>query len=227
MKSLSWPRALAFLGLLGLSLSFALRPALAENKPTPALEAFATAFAAVKDYQDTIVVHETSDDGAKTEDRTYGYMWKRPTLAKIDVLEGPGKGSGAAWRSGDKVLGHQGGILSGIKMVVDIHDPRAVSLRGDTIEVASFDWQLKHFQKTPGTLSETAGPSIEGEATTAVTLTVADPKANGNVSKDVLNLSNATHLPVRREQYVGTRLVKTETFKNVKLNNGFKLDDFG
>jgi hypothetical protein len=31
---------------------------------------------------------------------------------------------------------------------------------------------------------------------------------------------------LRREQFVGGALVKTETFKDIKLNNGFKPDDF-
>ena len=42
----------------------------------------------------------------------------------------------------------------------------------------------------------------------------------------MLYIGKDKHLPVRREQYVGSTLVKTETFKDIKLNNGFKPDDF-
>ena len=219
-------RVLASLGVMAVTLPLAFGQALAENKQTPAFAAFVKAFAAVSDYRDQIVVHETNDDGSQTEDRTYAYMWKRPTSAKIDIIDGPGKGGGVVWTGGDKGTGHQGGILSGIKASISINDPRATSLRGDTLEVASFEWELKHFLSMPGTLSDSPGPALEGGATTAVTLTVTNPKTNGNVSKDVLYLSNTTHLPTRREQYVGSRLVKTETFKDVKVNNGFTASDF-
>jgi outer membrane lipoprotein-sorting protein len=217
-------RAAACLALIAAA-SFS-APAWADNKTPPAFDAFAKTFADVKDYQEHIVVHETTDDGKQTQDRTYDYRWMRPTYAQIEIIDGPGKGSGAAWRGGDQIRGHQGGLLSGMHMMISIHDPRAASLRGDNLEVASFEWQMKHFETTPGTLSEAPGPTIDGQATTAVTLLVTSPKDNGNVSKDVLYIGKDKHLPVRREQYVGSTLVKTETFKDLKLNNGFKPDDF-
>jgi len=80
--------------------------------------------------------------------------------------------------------------------------------------------------ETAGSLAEAAGPAIDGQATTAVTLAVSDPKANANVSKDVLFLSNASHLPLGRDQYIGATLVKTEKFKEIKTNLGLKDSDF-
>ena len=75
-------------------------------------------------------------------------------------------------------------------------------------------------------LLEVPGPPINGQATTSVMLLVAAPKDDGNVSKDILYIGKDSHLPLRREQFVGGALVKTETFKDIKLNNGFKPDDF-
>ena len=225
-KLSSWARTAACLALLSAAVPFLATPARADNKGTPAFDAFAKSFADVKDYQEQIVVHETSDDGKDIQDRTYDYRWMRPTFARIEIVDGPGKGGGAAWRGGDKIQGHQGGLFSGVHMLIDIHDKRAASLRGDNLEVASFAWEIKHYQTTPGTLSEAPGPAIDGQATTAVTLAVSNPKDNGNVSKDVLYISKDRHLPLRREQYVGSLLVKTENFKAIKLDNGFKVDDF-
>jgi len=222
----SWTRAAACLALAGAMLPFATLPASAENKTTPAFDAFVKAFADVKDYQLQIVTHETSDDGKSVQDRVYAYRWGRPSFARIEILEGPGKGGVASWSGGDKIHGHQGGILSMIHITSDINDARAVSLRGDNLEVTSFPWEIKHFETFPGTLSEADGPTIDGQATTAVTLTVADPKANKNVSRDVLYIGKERHLPLRREQYVGSQLVKTETYKAIKLNNGFAPGDF-
>ncbi|MFY9779723.1 MAG: hypothetical protein WAJ85_04345 [Candidatus Baltobacteraceae bacterium] len=221
-------KSVAGFGLrLGAALALGLSPlcaAAAENAPTPAFDAFQKAWSSIDNYHETIVVHEIYQN--KTQDRTYDYSFKKPSFAHIEVTAGPGRGSGAVWRGGDTVKGHQGGFLSMVRLNVSINDGRATSLRGDTIDVASFAYELRHFLETPGTLSEDPGPTIEGVVTTAVTLAVADPSKNKDVSKDVLDISNETHLPVRREQYAGETLVKTETFRNVQLNPGLKSSDF-
>jgi len=200
--------------------------AAAENKPTPALEEFGKAYAAIKDYQFVIVAHETTDDGKHVEDRVYLFRYRKPTDAQIMVQQGRDRGGAATWHGGDTVSGHHGGLLSGIHLTKSIHDRDTTSLRGDVLTSDAYDTELKHFADTPGTLAEGAGPSIDGQATTAVTLVVGDPKSNANVSKDVLYLSNANHLPLGRDQYVGSLLVKTEKFKEIKTNLGLKDSDF-
>ncbi len=202
-------------------------PALADNKTVPAFDAFVKAFGDVKDYKDRLVTHETDDAGGSVQDRTSEYRWRRnPLAAYIAVLSGPGKGGVAVWNGGDTVSGHKGGMLSMIHLTLSIHDSQATSLRGDTIENASFAYHIKHFQTTPGTMSEAAGPSIDGQATTEVALAVADAAKNGNVSKDVLFISNAKHLPLRREEYVGAKLVKSESYTGIQTNAGLTDGDF-
>jgi len=202
-------------------------PALADNKTVPAFDAFVRVFADVKDYKEQLVTHETSDDGASVQDRTSDYRWRRnPFAAYITVLAGPGKGGVAVWHGGDTVSGHKGGILSLIHLTLNLHDGQATSMRGDTIESAGFDYAIKHYLATAGTMSESAGPAIDGQATTAVTLVVGDPSKNTNISKDVIYLSNAKHLPVRREEYVGAKLVKAESYNNVQTNVGLTDHDF-
>ncbi len=193
----------------------------AVNKPTAALTQFQQSFAGVTDYTDNILTKEQTNDGKKSEARTYSYKFKKPDFAVIAIEDGPGKGGGAAWRGGDKVKGHQGGLFSHIHLIVPIGDPRATSLRGDTLDTASFDYDLKYMLSTPGTLGEAPGPG----GTTAVTLQQATPASNG-VSKVVLDISNTTHLPTQREQFAGGTLVKTETFSDVKTNLGLKTEDF-
>lgn len=185
---------------------------------------FAQAVGALDNYTVSIATHEIS--GTRVQDRRYNYAFKKPTLAKIETVAGPGRGSAAVWHGGDTVRGHQGGILAGIRLTIGIQDGRAVSLRGDTIDSASFPAQLQHFQAVKGELTQAPAPPIDGVPNEALTLVPADPAANGNVSRDVLFLSTATHLPVRRERFEGDRLVKQEDFTNLKLNPGLKDDDF-
>jgi len=198
----------------------------AENKPTPALEEFGKTYAAIKDYQFQIVTHETTDDGKHVEDRVYLFRYRKPMDAQIMVQQGRDRGGAATWHGGDTVSGHHGGLLSGIHLTKSIHDRDTTSLRGDVLTSDAYDTELKHFADTPGTLTEGAGPAIDGGATTAVTLVVADPKSNANVSKEVLFLSTASHLPLGRDQYVGSLLVKTEKFREIKTNLGLKDSDF-
>jgi outer membrane lipoprotein-sorting protein len=189
-----------------------------------ALSDFSDAWAKVNDYTCQITTHETI--GADVQDRTYDYAFKKPHSAKIDITGGPGKGGGSVWTGGDTVLGHQGGLLRGIKMNVATTDPRATSLRGDTISSASFGSILAVYQGGKGTLSESTIDTISGSPVDTITLMIANPSANKDVSKDVLYISRATHLPVRRERYEGTILVKREDFVNIKTNTGLKDSDF-
>ena len=129
------------------------------NKPTAALAQFSETFASVNDYTDTIVTKEQTNDGKQSEARTYAYKFKKPNFAVIAIEDGPGKGGGAAWRGGDKVKGHQGGLFSHIHLIVPIGDARATSLRGDTLDKASFDCDLKYMLSTPGTLGKHRDPA--------------------------------------------------------------------
>ncbi len=104
--------------------------ALAANT-APAIVAFDRAFAAINDYTCVLHVHEAK--GSETQDRVYQYSFMKPHYAKTLILDGDGKGSGGVWAGTDQISGHQGGFLSGLHMKVDVHDRRAVSLRGVTI----------------------------------------------------------------------------------------------
>jgi outer membrane lipoprotein-sorting protein len=196
-------------------------PAAAADAP-PAVAAFATAWAAVDNYTTTITVHET--DGKNVQDRVYHYAYKKPTFAKIDVVSGPGKGSGAVWTGGDRVRGHMGGFLSGIKQSIAITDSRATSLRGDTIEKGSFQSVADDF-KNGKVDPSAADATVDGVATDAVTVGLT-PAAPGGATREVVYLSRATHLPVRRMAYAGDALVKQEDFSDVKLNPGLTEGDF-
>jgi outer membrane lipoprotein-sorting protein len=185
---------------------------------------FADAWAKVNDYTCQITTHETV--GADVQDRTYDFAFKKPHSAKIDITGGPGRGGGSIWNGGDTVVGHQGGLLRGIKLTVSITDPRATSLRGDTMLAGSFGTILAAYQSGKGVLSESTTDTILGVPIDTVTMLITNPAANKDVSKDVLFISRTTHLPVRRVRYEGTILVKQEDFLNVKVNPGLKDSDF-
>jgi outer membrane lipoprotein-sorting protein len=214
--SFSLRRTAVAVGVVAAALS-ASRPAAAG----PAETAFTDAWAKVTSYTTTIVVHETN--GKDTQDRTYHYAYLKPHFARIDVVEGPGKGGGAVWTGGDTVRGHQGGFLSGIQLTVSIHDSRAVSLRGDTLLRASFQ-SVADDLKASSNVTESAG-TVEGQAVDVLTAPLASADTEG-VTKHVIYLSKTTHLPVQRTTYAGDQAVKNERFTDVNTSANLKESDF-
>jgi outer membrane lipoprotein-sorting protein len=198
-------------------------PAGAVSAPS-ALTAATAAFGKIDDYRMTIAVHETA--GERVEDRTYSVLFKKPSLERIDIVAGPGKGGGIVWLGGDKVKGHKGGFFSGIHLTLDLHNSQVSTLRGDAVNTATIPAMIDDFTTIKGAVSQAPGPQIDGVDSNAVTLDVADPGADNGVTREVLYLSAATGLPVRRERFTGAVLVKSENVSNMKTNVGLTANDF-
>lgn len=177
--------------------------------------AFLAAWASVDSYTDTITMHET--DGKSVQDRVYHYAYRKPSFAKIDVVSGPGRGGGAVWTGGQIVRGHMGGFLSGIKLTIPITDGRAVSLRGDTIEKASF--QTVADACTALRAEPQPDATIGGTPVDVVAFTLPSTTPGG-ATRSVVSFSRATHMPVRRVTFDGDTPVKQEDFSEIKLNAG-------
>ncbi len=196
--------------------ALALAQSVAGTALPPALVAFGHAWSGVSSYTAKLTMHETA--GSATQDRTYDYTFSKPTSATITVTGGPGRGGSAVWAGGDSVIGSPPGLLHGVKVRLSIHDGRVTTLRGDTIDMASFGWVLRHLQGTPGRLSEAPGAPLGGAATTELDLRVTDPAANGGIGEERVLLSNATNLPLRVRRYVGTALVKEVDYAAVNVH---------
>jgi len=201
----------------------ALGPAAAAGG-APAIAEFDSAFAKINDYTAMVRAHEVSGDA--TQDRVYHYWFKKPHQAKILIEDGDGRGSGGVWAGGSQVSGHQGGLLSHFHLKVDLHDHRAVSLRGYTIPDGLLNNEVDKYREIKGELSQRNGPDIDGQATDAVELKPSDPAAVAGVTRMVIYLSKSTHLPVKQQRYEGEKLVAEETFYDVKTNVGLSDREF-
>jgi outer membrane lipoprotein-sorting protein len=190
----------------------------------PAIAAFDQAFAATNDYTAILHVHEAKGD--RTQERVYQYEFMKPHYVKTLILEGDGKGSGGVWVGGDQVSGHQGGLFSGIHLKVNLHDPRAVSLRGVTIPQGLLQRIVDDYATTPGKLTQVDGGKVNGVLTDRVELRPADPASDYGVTDQILYLSKETHWPVRQVLYSGSQIVLDETVNDLKTNVGLKESDF-
>lgn len=198
-------------------------PGAAGAATTPALTAFEEAWAHVNDYTVTVRAHEVQ--GGNTQDRTYQFWWKRPHQAKTLIVDGDGRGSGGVWNGGDQVSGHQGGFLSRFHLKVDLHDHRAVSIRGYTIPQGLIMNQVAQYKDIKGKLSEKGGANNTQE----VTLDVANPATSGTeagVTRMSIFFSKSTHMPVRQIRWAGDKVVTDESWSDLKTNVGLGDGEF-
>lgn len=223
---MNFSRSFRICNTFAASLTLALWPgaALCAANTAPAVTAFEQVFAAVNDYTCVLHVHEAK--GTATQDRVYQYSFMKPHYAKTLILDGDGKGSGGVWVGTDQISGHQGGILSGIHLKVDINDHRAVSLRGVTIPDGLLQRIVENYATIAGKLTQADGGKIGGVPTDRLDLKVADPAANADVTEEILYLSKETHWPIRQIMYSGSQVVLDENVTDLKTNVGLTQSDF-
>lgn len=193
------------------ALFFMAGAALASQAGDAALAAFSTAWAGVHSYTVTITAHEVR--GPNVQDRVYHASFTRPNNVRMDIVGGAGRGGAAIWSGGDKVYGHQGGFLSFVRLHLNIHDPKAVSLRGTTIAQSSYGALLARFKQ----LKTSSLDASAANGLTMLTASVADPAANAGVTREVLILG-ADHIPVEYDQYQGAAVVNHVRYSDYKAN---------
>lgn len=193
-------------------------------KEEPAIAAFDQTFVGVNDY--TCVLHSHEVNGAITQNRVYQYSFMKPHYLKTLIISGDGKGSGAVWVGGDRVSGHLGGILSAIRVKIDVHDPRALSLHGVTIPDGLLPRIIDDYETIPGTLTQSDGGKIGGVETDRLDLKVADPSANHDISEQVVYISKSTNWPIRQIMYSGSQIVVDESVNDLRFNVGLRKSDF-
>ncbi len=190
-------------------------PTAANANDLPGWQAFARTVDRINDYTMHVTTHEVQ--GTSVEDRVYACSYAKPGFARSEIASGPGRGSAAVWHGGDTVRGHAGGFLRGIKIDVPEHDRRATDLRGNTIEMGYFPTIVKTFESI-GKLSESPGPIVAGEETVAVTLVPAEPARERDLTREVLVISEQSHLPLEHLGYQGDTLVERESFTDYVID---------
>ena len=185
--------------------------ALASRAGDTALAEFSTAWDGVRSYTCMIAAHEVR--GKDVQDRVYRLAFVRPNNMRMDIVGGAGKGGVAIWNRGGTIYGHQGGFLSFVKLHLNIHDPKAVSLRGTTVAQASFGALLQRFKglKT-SSLDATAAHGL-----TTLTANILNPALESGVTREVL-VFGADHLPVEYDECQGLQVVDHVRYSAYKGN---------
>jgi hypothetical protein len=202
MKHIALVLACSTLVLLGSVPASSAAPA----RSAPALTAFADALAAVTAYNATITVFE--QQGLKVQNVIFKYTFRRPSTVTVDVVGGPNNGVSLLWTGGTTVSAHRGKGMSGVfKETLSLHDPKVTTIRGSSIDELSFDRILAHAQQTAGKISQGPGLIINDVPTDAVTLIPTHP-APGTYTREIIEISKTTRLPMRVLGYQGATLVR-------------------
>lgn len=193
----------------------AVTPAAAADR---ALSAFARAWAGVTGYTTAVTAFEQK--GTQSQHVTLTYTFRKPANVVVHMISGPNAGSNLTWDGGATVTGSPGsGLLSFLKKKFPLHDPAVTTTRGSSIDEMSFGSILAHAEHQTGTLTDGPAEDIAGVSADVVALTPADPAADGGLTREVIELSSVTHLPVRILGFVGTLEVRRIDFTNVTISD--------
>jgi hypothetical protein len=182
----------------------------------PAWVAFTIAWAGSKGYSSTDTLYERKSQ--QIQNMFFNYTFAKPSSATMSVIKGPNAGATLVWHGGSTVVAHRGaGLEAMFKRTFPLHDRQVTTIRGSSIDQLSFSAILTHAQKTAGPITQQPGPTIGGVATDAVTLIPTNSANDGGLTREIVDISRTTHLPVAVLGYAGPTLVRTVDFSNVKL----------
>jgi outer membrane lipoprotein-sorting protein len=212
----SWRRLVASLAACATVLSLGMHPAPVRAQTMPAAwAAFEKTWEDVLSYSATVAIFERQ--GTQVQSSVVDYTFSKPASALVHFVAGKNTGVTVAWDGGGTVVAHLGGLIGVFKKTFPLHDPQVTSIRGSSIDQLSFAAFIAHSEVTPGVASESAGPSILDIPTVTVTLVPTSAATDTGLTRETIDLSLATSLPIRALAYEGDTLVREVDFSNVKL----------
>jgi outer membrane lipoprotein-sorting protein len=191
-------------------------PATPSAGATEELSKFAQAWAGVTAYSATVTVFEQK--GTQVQNVVFDYSFRKPANATVHVASGPDAGVTLVWAGGETVVARRGtGFAALFRKTFGLHDPLATTIRGSSIDELSFGAILARAQQDAGILSEEPGAQIDGVGVSAVTLIPSGPTTEVGLTRESIDISTATNLPVRVLGFDGGTLVRKIEFSDVKV----------
>jgi outer membrane lipoprotein-sorting protein len=179
------------------------------------LEAFAHALSGVTKYSATVTVFDQK--GSQTQNTVFDYTFSKPSKVTVHVISGANKGITLQWNGGTTIVAHGSGLLALFSKTLSLHDPLVTTLQGASIDQLSFGSILSQAQQQIDRLSFSPGGTVDGVAVNALNLVPAGTASDAGVTRQVVQMSASTHLPMRILGYDGATLVSSVGFSNVKM----------
>ena len=179
------------------------------------LDAFAHALSGVTKYSARVTIFDQK--GSQSQNTVFDYMFSKPSKVNVHVIAGTNKGITLEWNGGPTIVAHGPGLLSMFSKTLSLHDPLVTTLQGASIDQLSFGAILSQAQQAVGRLSLSPGGMVDGVAVNGLNLTPDGSTADAGVTRQVVEMSTVTHLPIRVVCYAGPTLVSSVGFSNVKI----------
>ena len=194
------------------------RPAAAQQPASAVereLDAFAHALSGVAKYSATVTIFDKKGD--QSQNCVFDYTYSKPSNVRVHVISGTNTGVTLDWSGGPTIVARRGGLISMFSRTLSLHDPMVTTLQGASIDQLSFGAILSHAQQEVDRLSLIPGGTIDGVAANALNLNAIGSTADPGLTREVVVMSAATHLPIRVLGYDGSTLVSSIGFSNIKL----------
>jgi outer membrane lipoprotein-sorting protein len=157
--------------------------------------------------------------GAESSTKTVRFTWARGGRVRMEVVEGPDKGSVLTRDGQGQLRGRKGGFLKMIAVTLKEDDRRVVNLRGRKFYEA--DWgsviqEIRAREQAGWAVQPLADDAVKGAACRVVELVA--PAGSSGVTRDRVWISRDRDLILRRQQFEGETLVNDVTWWDVELN---------
>jgi hypothetical protein len=181
------------------------------------LAPFTAAWSALASYSTTITIYERK--GTKEENHVLAYHFEKPADVSVHVVSGSSNaGTTVTWAGGPTVSARGAGLASMFRKTLSLHDPQVMSIRGESLDELSFGSILAHARQQDGKITQTTA-LVDGVQADEISMVPSQPLADGGLTREVVDLSPVTHLPVCVLGYEGAVLVRKIDFSKVSLTN--------
>lgn len=186
-----------------------------------AVAAFEQALAGIESYTCKLDSYAKGKDG-KEEHKVYEYAFVQPGYVKMKVIQG-GAGEVFYDPTTGKARGRKPGLLSVVRLTLDVNDPRIRSVRGHRVDETSWFYLLDSW-KTYVDKAESLALQQKGD-TLLLEAWGIPPNPYDEVAMRLF-LSASSHLPLQFEALDSTgAVVHRVIYDDVTLNPGLKPED--
>ncbi|MGE3062687.1 MAG: hypothetical protein AB7T10_03540 [bacterium] len=178
----------------------------------------------INDY--TCVLHDYVKKGKKVSDNYWDYRFLKPKYIRMESFKGERVGSKAYFDCvTKKITGRQGGILSAVKLTLDLSNALVKNIRGTTI--AESDWPYVS-QRTKNILKESGVEftvsKTKFQSTDVTMLHIKNiPFEKYNFDEEKLFFTDNVML-IGLYNYENKEIIQNVHYYDIKLNTGLVID---
>ena len=178
-------------------------------------------FRSISDYECVIDYECRLPD--RTESKTYRVWYLQPSLLRVKVLQGPGKGSEVALDDKGQFRGRKGGILKPFVVKMKPTDKRLQGLRGKS--VTEFNLGTV-YQRCRGRCSQGGADMQVAKTTDATKGVVLTFNENGKRVQETYKFDSNTWFLTSCSVLEDGKLVESFDVNQLKVNSGLDMDWF-